>query len=194
MVKNEGHRIHNEETSLLPLKIESNGIVYEDRYKKIEKITANFEGFRKEYFVSDFGEKAAVLVVRGTHILFARQYRLMINRLSYEIPGGKVNDGERPEEAAARECLEETGIYCRNLRPLIAYDPDLEYSRNHTYVFYTDETDDGQVKSVGNHVWLPFEESLEMINQGKISDSLSIITILAYKTNKLDANIGALKI
>jgi ADP-ribose pyrophosphatase len=181
MGKNEDHEVNMKETISQPLTIESHGIVYEDPFKKIEKIMAKFEGFNKEYFVSDFGEKAAVLVVRDSHILLARQYRLFIKGLSFEIPGGKVNGGERPEEAAARECLEETGVYCRNLRPLIAYDPDLEYTRNHTYVFYTDETNGVQAKSTDNYVWLPFEECFKMIYKGQISDSLSIITILAYK-------------
>jgi len=171
------------ETVSMPKSIESHGFVYEDRFKTIERITAKFGGFTKEYFVSDFGEKAAVLAIKNNDVLLARQYRLLINRLSYEVPGGKVDDGERPEDAAIRECFEETGVRCTNLKLLVSYDPDLEYTRNHTHVFYTDEIEDEQAQKSGMHKWIPFNDCLKMIEQGIISDSLSIITILAYKVN-----------
>ena len=169
------------ETISLPYNIESNGIVYEDPYKIIEKITAEFDGFSKEYFVSDFGEKAAVLVFRDNCILLTRQYRLLINKLSYEVPGGKVDKDENPKDTAIRECFEETGVRCSDLKPLIAYDPDLEYTRNHTHVFYTNDIEKNQTQHLDKHEWLPFNDYSKMIEQGKITDSLSIITILAYK-------------
>ena len=172
------------ETISRPYNIESNGIVYEDHYKKIEKITAEFDGFSKEYFVSDFGEKAAVLVFRDNCVLLTRQYRLLINRLSYEVPGGKVENDENPKDAAIRECFEETGVRCSNLKPLITYDPDLEYTRNHTHVFYTHDMENAKIQLSGKHKWLPFNDCLKMIDQRIITDSLSIITILAYKVKK----------
>ena len=98
------------ETTCLPETIESHGFVYVDNFKKIERITAKFDGFNKEYFVSDFGEKSAVLVMHDSSVLLVRQYRLLINCLSFEVPGGKVDDGEAPEDSAIRECLEETGV------------------------------------------------------------------------------------
>jgi 8-oxo-dGTP pyrophosphatase MutT (NUDIX family) len=172
------------ETISLPHSIESNGIVYDDGYKQIEKITAQFDSFNKEYFVSDFGEKAALLVFNNNHILLTRQYRLLINDLSYEVPGGKVDKGEHPEQTAIRECFEETGIRCSDLKPLIAYDPDLEYTRNHTHVFYSHDTENAKTQLSEKHKWLPFNDCLEMIEQGIITDSLSIITIFAYKVKK----------
>ena len=178
-------KIHTDETISIPLTTKSQGIVYEDPYKKIEKIKAEFDGFSKEYFVSDFGEKAAVLVFRDNFILLTRQYRLLINKLSYEVPGGKVDNSEDPEDTAVRECFEETGVRCSNLKPLITYDPDLEYTRNHTYVFYTHDTEDTQAQLSGKHKWLPFNDCLNMIEQGIITDSLSIITLLAYKVKNL---------
>ena len=180
----ENRKVHIDETTSLPLTIKSQGIVYEDDYKKIEKITAEFDGFSKDYFVSDFGEKAAVLVFRDNCVLLTRQYRLLINKLSYEVPGGKVNSGESPEEAAKRECFEETGVHCHTLKPLITYDPDLEYTRNHTHVFYTNDIEKNQTQLLDKHEWLPFNDCLEMIEQGIITDSLSIITLLAYKVIK----------
>ena len=181
MSDNKGQKIYIDETTSLPLSTKSEGIVYEDPYKKIEKITAKFDGFSKEYFVSDFGEKAAVLVFRNNCVLLTRQYRLLINKLSYEVPGGKVDNGENPENTAIRECFEETGVRCSNLKPLITYDPDLEYTRNHTHVFYTHDTENAKTQLSGKHKWLPFNDCLKMIDQGIITDSLSIITILAYK-------------
>ena len=169
------------ETVSLPETIESHGIVYDDGFKKIERITAKFDGFSKEYFVSDFGEKAAVLVFRENCVLLTRQYRLLINKLSYEVPGGKVNSGESPEEAAKRECFEETGVYCHTLKPLITYDPDLEYTRNHTYVFYTNDIEKNQIQLLDKHEWLPFNDCLKMIEDEIITDSLSIITLMAYQ-------------
>tara|TARA_B100000795_G_C22748064_1_gene418144 strand:- start:62 stop:622 length:561 start_codon:yes stop_codon:yes gene_type:complete len=169
------------ETTSLPESIESHGFVYSDSFKRIERITAKFNGFNKEYFVSDFGEKSAVLVVIDEYILLVRQYRLLINCLSFEVPGGKVDDGETPEITAARECKEETGVMINNLKPLIEYDPDLEYTKNHTYVFYTEKIDISQSSEKKDHEWVPMNKCLRMIEDGVITDSLSIIAIMAYK-------------
>lgn len=99
-----------DETTLFPLSIESQGIVYQDRNQKVERILAQFDGFRKEYYVSDYGKRSAVMVIRNDEVLLTRQYRLLINGLSHEIPDGKVNENETPEDAAIRECLQETGV------------------------------------------------------------------------------------
>ncbi len=174
-------KTHFDETVLFPLTIKSEGIVYEDRFKKIERIIAQFDGFKKEYFVSDFGEKSAVLVIQGDNVLLARQYRMLINQLSYEIPGGKVDESERPEEAAIRECLEETGVVCMNLKPLITYNPDLEYTKNRTHVFYTNQIESNPTPDNRILEWVSIDKCLKMVKQGIISDSLSIITIMAYQ-------------
>lgn len=57
---------------------------------------------------------------RGS-ILLVRQYRLLIDRVSFEVPGGAIDEGETPEQAAIRECFEDTGVRRVNTRPLLSF-------------------------------------------------------------------------
>jgi ADP-ribose pyrophosphatase len=43
-------------------------------------------------------------------VILIRQYRASIDREIWEIPAGSVDEGESPEQAAARECEEEIGF------------------------------------------------------------------------------------
>jgi ADP-ribose pyrophosphatase len=162
-------------------------VIYEDRYQRIYKVTADFGHFKKEYFVRDSGERAGVVVMQGESVLLVRQYRLLINGLSWEIPGGKVDDGETPEEAAIRECLEETGILCRNPKPLLNYHLGLEIIHNPSHLFYTDQyveqTETSfNAQEVVQRLWVPLVRCIDMIFERQIVDSFTIIALLSYQT------------
>ena len=160
--------------------------VYRDRYQAIYQVTADFGEFTKEYFVRDSGHRAGVVISRNGLVLLVRQYRLIIHGLSWEIPGGKVDEGETPEAAAARECLEETGIQCTTLKPLLDFHPGLDISYNPTHLFYVEEfveNDQPHHQDPGEVVlmeWVPLEQCLNMILENAITDSLSIIGLLTY--------------
>ena len=170
------------ETTQLPLDIETDEIVYRDRNQQIQRVVAKFEGFSKEYFISDHGQRAAVVVVKNAEVLLVRQYRVLINRLSYEIPGGKIDEEETPKAAATRECMEETGIKCVNPKPLLDYLPSLDIWKNHTYIYYVEEFRNADKDMSDRRAWVPLARCIDMIFDRQITDSLSIIGIMAYNT------------
>ena len=173
---------NSHETTHLPLKIESKEQVYQDRNQKIQRIVAHFDDFDKEYFVSDHGKRAALLAVYNDKVLLVRQYRLIINDLSYEIPGGRIDENETPEDAAIRECFEETSVKCSNLEPLLSFHPSLDIWKNHTRIFFSEKFCQLPVDRSDRHLWTPIEHCIEMIFSGTIVDSLSILALLTYFT------------
>lgn len=135
------------------------------------------------------GQRAAVLIADAGSILLVRQYRLLINDLSWEIPGGKVDEFETFETAAARECLEETGLQCRTLEPLVYFQAGLDISHNPTQVFYTEDfvrTGEANLdpREVVAYEWVPLERCLQMVSEQRIVDSLTMISIFSYRTLK----------
>ncbi len=160
-------------------------VVHRNPWNTIYHVKAAFGDFSKDYWVNVFGPRAGVVALRDGHVLLVRQYRLLIDGESLEIPGGKVEDGETPEDAIMRECLEETRVRVRNLRPLVVYYPGLDNVENRTTLFVTEDVEDlgdfePDPKEILERVWMPFEESLERVFAGEITDALTVVGLLGY--------------
>lgn len=77
-------------------------------------------------------DRSQAFVCRNGKILLVEH--IMKGRDFFNLPGGGIEEGEKPEEAALRELKEETNVTGKILRPLtIEYKPDLE-SRIFTFL------------------------------------------------------------
>lgn len=165
-------------------KIGPREVVYQNPYQLIYRVNAQFDGFAKDIYVLDCGRRVGVVIMRGNQVLLVRQYRLLINDMAWEIPGGKVDPDETPESAACREALEEACLRCHNVRPLLYFHPGLDTCDNPTFMFLADEFEEVSEENldsreVSERVWVPLDECIRMVFAGKIVDSLTVAALLA---------------
>lgn len=146
---------------------------------------AEFDAVAKDYYIVGFKRRGGVVALREGSVLLVRQYRLLIDAPSWELPGGTIEDGENLHAGLARECLEETGVMPHDLEPLVEYYPGLDNVDNRTTIFVSMNTetvrpfepDPAEVDAIQ---WIPLEHCLEMVFRREILDAMTIVGLLAF--------------
>src|SRR5262245_56898382 len=64
------------------------------------------------------GSVAALAVSTDDRVVLVRQYRYAVDEAVWELPAGRLDPGETPEQGARRELLEEVGLEAGVLEPL----------------------------------------------------------------------------
>lgn len=88
------------------------------------------------FFSIDSAEWVNVVpITPNGEVVMIRQYRHGSSEVTLETPGGLVDAGERPADAAARELLEETGYRASELTSLGEVNPNPALFRNRLHAF-----------------------------------------------------------
>ena len=127
---------------------------------------------------------AAVLCVKDGCVALVRQFRYAYGEAIYEIPAGKLNAGEDPQPAAARELEEETGLHARELVLRFILYPTPGYTNERIYIYEAvgvsageQHLDEGEFLNVE---YVPVKTVLSMIESGEIRDAKTIVALQRY--------------
>ena len=128
------------------------------------------------------GGVAVVAVDGDKNIFMVKQYRKPYDEVVTEIPAGKLEKGENPDEAVLRELREETGYRAKKCRFIGKCYPSPGYLNEIIYIYLAEDLEFvGQELDAGEFlevVRLPLSEALQMIMENEIADAKTQIAIL----------------
>lgn len=126
-----------------------------------------------------------VPVTAAGEVVLIRQYRHGSQTTTLEIPGGLVDPGESPQQAATRELLEETGYRCERLASLGKVNPNPALFTNTLHAFsaegavkVADVCNDGTEHTVVELV--PLGDVPRLLLDGAIDHALVVATLWRY--------------
>jgi ADP-ribose pyrophosphatase len=115
-------------------------------------------------------------------VLLLRQYRYASGGYLYEIPAGRLDDGESPEECAVRELKEETGCTAERIEPLTSILTTPGFTDEVIHLFMATGLTHGEPNREADEfvdvVIMRLSEALERISTGGITDSKTVLALL----------------
>ena len=178
-----------------------------DNFFQVEEAHLEYELFNGEMsrpvrrFSLERGNSAAVLVYNldTQKIIFTSQFRYPTYKNGHgwltEIIGGMIDPGEKPEESARRELLEEAGLTVSTFETICSFYPSPGGCSEMIFLYYAEVfgkfalyNKTGGLPGHGEDIIsfeMTLDEALENIREGKIIDAKTITAIVWFENRLL---------
>ncbi|MEL7198815.1 MAG: NUDIX hydrolase [Pseudomonadota bacterium] len=160
----------------------SSRIVHEDRWIKVRHdIIRRPSGSEGTYTVVEKSDFAVIAAIDNGEVHLVRQYRYPVEGSYWELPQGscETDDQISPEDLAASELRQETGLVAAHVRHLGSFLSAYGYTKQRCHVFFAtglshvgqslDEEEEGLVTKA-----FCVEDFTAMIRSGEIADSSTL--------------------
>lgn len=140
------------------------------------------DGRRFEHHVVRMPQPAAGVIMRDARgVLLLWRHRFITDSWGWEIPAGRVEQGETPEHAAAREGLEETGWQPGPLEHLVTFHPSNGSSDQTFHIFLargaTRIGEPQDAHEAERIEWMPLDRVMTIMQRKEMPDGLSLTAL-----------------
>ncbi|HTD50229.1 MAG TPA: NUDIX hydrolase [Acidimicrobiia bacterium] len=159
--------------------------LYESEWLRLVLVDVEIPGGERfDHHVVRMPNQAAGTIVRDPDrgVLLLWRHRFITDTWGWEIPAGRIDPGETPIAAAARETLEETGWRPSSLRPLVRFQPTNGLSDQVFHIFVADgaahvgePTDPGESERIA---WVTIFDLRQLVQAEQMLDGLSLTAVL----------------
>lgn len=112
-------------------------------------------------------------------MLLVHQFRLPAQKYLWEIPAGKIDEGETAFDAAQRELEEETGLTAKSWKELVSFYPSPGFVEEKMTIFVATDLTQGEAHNMDDERidcrWFTPQEVDEGIRSGEIQDAKTLI-------------------
>jgi ADP-ribose pyrophosphatase len=144
------------------------------------------DGFEiKRAIVHHLGSAVMMPIDERRRVLLVRQYRLPARRFMWELPAGRVDEGETPLQAAKRELVEEAGLRAKKWAKLAEFFPSPGFLAEKMTIYTARDLIQGESTPMEDErietKWYTAGEIDKLIQTGKIIDAKTMIGFLRWQ-------------
>jgi ADP-ribose pyrophosphatase len=138
----------------------------------------------KRSIVRHHGSAVMMAVDAKNRVMLVRQYRLPAGQYLWELPAGKLDEGESPLQAAKRELIEETGLRAKTWKKLTTFFPSPGYVEEKMTIYLATDLTQGEAQPMEDERietrWFTKKELRDLIASNKILDAKTMIGFLHW--------------
>lgn len=128
------------------------------------------------------GAAGIVAVDAQRRVCLVRQYRHGVEDFLWEIPAGKLDHGEPPQQAAVRELAEEAGVTATHWESLGEFLPAPGLITERVHLFLALRLTKGEASPENDEEleleWLPLEEAMRRVVDGRLDDGKTALALV----------------
>lgn len=130
------------------------------------------------------GSVVVLPVLPDGRIVMIRQYRHAAKQYLWELVAGRIDEGEAPRKAAARELMEETGYRAKKFTIFLDVFPTPGFLEERMYILLAENVTEGEAHPEEDEKIVAKayrrKELEQMMRTGKLRDAKSIAGLLYY--------------
>ncbi len=154
---------------------------------RVDTVELENQKYAKREIVDHKSASAVIAISDKEEIILVKQYRKAVEDYLYEIPAGLMNVSEDPMECAIRELKEETGYETANIKKVYEFYSSPGFTNEKVFLYKAEGLTSGQTKFDEDEnieiMHVTKEQIKQMLDNGSITDSKTIIGILYWLNN-----------